>query len=54
VERVAAGGTAFDPEVVKTLVGGHQRTALDELSERERSVLSLVAEGRSNRVGANL
>jgi DNA-binding NarL/FixJ family response regulator len=49
VERVAAGGTAFDPEVVKTLVGGHQRTALDELSERERSVLSLVAEGRSNR-----
>ena len=49
VERVAAGGTAFDPEVVKTLVGGHRRTALDELSERERCVLSLVAEGRSNR-----
>jgi DNA-binding NarL/FixJ family response regulator len=49
VERVAGGGTAFDPEVVKTLVGAHQRTALDELSERERSVLSLLAEGRSNR-----
>jgi DNA-binding NarL/FixJ family response regulator len=49
VERVAGGGTAFDPEVVKTLVGGHQRTALDELSDRERNVLSLLAEGRSNR-----
>ena len=49
VERVAGGGTAFDPEVVKTLVGGHRRTALDELSDRERSVLSLLAEGRSNR-----
>ena len=48
VERVAAGGTAFDPEVVKTLVGGHRRSALDELTEREREVLSLVAEGRSN------
>jgi DNA-binding NarL/FixJ family response regulator len=49
VERVAAGGTAFDPEVVKILVGGHHRSALDELTERERSVLSLLAEGRSNR-----
>jgi len=49
VERVAAGGTAFDPEVVKTLVGGHRRSLLDDLSERERDVLSLLAEGRSNR-----
>jgi DNA-binding NarL/FixJ family response regulator len=49
VERVASGGTAFDPEVVKSLVGGHRRSALDELTDRERSVLSLVAEGRSNR-----
>jgi DNA-binding NarL/FixJ family response regulator len=49
VERVAAGGTAFDPEVVKTLVGGHRRSVLDDLSEREREVLSLIAEGRSNR-----
>jgi DNA-binding NarL/FixJ family response regulator len=49
VERVAAGGTAFDPEVVKTLVGGHRRSALDQLTDREREVLSLLAEGRSNR-----
>ena len=49
VERVAAGGTAFDPEVVKTLVGGHRRSSLDELTDRERDVLSLIAEGRSNR-----
>jgi DNA-binding NarL/FixJ family response regulator len=49
VERVAAGGTAFDSEVVKSLVSGHRRSALDELTERERTVLSLIAEGRSNR-----
>jgi DNA-binding NarL/FixJ family response regulator len=49
VERVAAGGTAFDPEVVRVLVGGHRRSALDELTDREREVLSLIAEGRSNR-----
>ena len=49
VERVARGGTAFDPEVVKMLVGGHRRSALDDLSDREREVLSLIAEGRSNR-----
>ena len=49
VERVAGGGTAFDPEVVKTLVGGHKRSVLDELTDRERTVLSLIAEGRSNR-----
>lgn len=49
VERVASGGTAFDSEVVKSLVGGRRRSALDELTDRERSVLVLVAEGRSNR-----
>ena len=49
VVRVAAGGTAFDPEVVKSLVGGHRHSVVDELNERERDVLSLVAEGRSNR-----
>ena len=55
VERVAAGGTAFDPEVVKSLVGGHRRSRLDDLTDREREVLSLIAEGRSNRaIGAAL
>src|SRR3954452_14180196 len=49
VERVAAGGTAFDSEVVKTLVGGRRRSLLDDLNEQERAVLSLIAEGRSNR-----
>jgi DNA-binding NarL/FixJ family response regulator len=49
VERVASGGTAFDPEVVKSLVGGHRRSELDDLTDRERQVLSLIAEGRSNR-----
>jgi DNA-binding NarL/FixJ family response regulator len=49
VERVAAGGTAFDPEVVNSLVGGRRRSMLDDLTEREHEVLSLIAEGRSNR-----
>ena len=49
VERVAAGGTAFDPGVVSSLVSGRRRSVLDELSDRERTVLSLIAEGRSNR-----
>jgi DNA-binding NarL/FixJ family response regulator len=49
VDRVASGGTAFDPEVVKALVGGRRRSALDEFTDRERAVLELVAEGRSNR-----
>jgi DNA-binding NarL/FixJ family response regulator len=49
VERVARGGTAFDPAVVSSLVGGRRQSKLDELTEREREVLSLIAEGRSNR-----
>ena len=49
LERVAAGGTAFDPAVVTSLVGGRRSTLLDELSDRERDVLTLLAEGRSNR-----
>jgi DNA-binding NarL/FixJ family response regulator len=49
VERVAAGGTAFDPAVVSSLVGGRGGALLDELTEREREVLGLIAEGRSNR-----
>ena len=53
VERVAAGGTAFDAEVVESLVGGRRRSVLDDLSDREREVLSLIAEGQSNRAIAN-
>jgi DNA-binding NarL/FixJ family response regulator len=49
VERVAARGTAFDPEVVKALVGGSRRSLLDDLNDREQRVLGLIAEGRSNR-----
>ena len=49
VHRVARGGTAFDPAVVSSLVGGRRRSLLDDLTERERDVLSLIAEGRSNR-----
>jgi DNA-binding NarL/FixJ family response regulator len=47
--RVAAGGTALDPEVVGQLLGaGRQRHGLAALTPREREVLSLMAEGRSN------
>jgi DNA-binding NarL/FixJ family response regulator len=49
VERVADGGTAFDPEVVSILVGGRRGALLDALADREREVLTLIAEGRSNR-----
>ena len=49
VERVADGGTALDPAVVSTLVQGRRGSLLDDLSDRERTVLSLIAEGRSNR-----
>jgi DNA-binding NarL/FixJ family response regulator len=49
VERVAGGGTAFDPRVVSSLVAGRRRSLLDDLNERERDVLALIAEGRSNR-----
>ena len=48
VRRVAAGGTAVDPQVVSHLLGGRDDDALSELSPREREVLSLMAEGRSN------
>ncbi|HWG23814.1 response regulator transcription factor [Actinospica sp.] len=49
LERVAAGGTALDPEVVSQLVGAsNSRRALDTLSPREREVLGLMGEGRSN------
>ncbi len=47
--RVASGGTALDPEVVTQLLGASRRNAgLGSLTAREREVLALMAEGRSN------
>jgi serine/threonine-protein kinase len=49
VRRVAAGGSVIDPDVVSRLVGRARRDSpLDALTEREREVLGLMAEGRSN------
>ncbi len=49
VRRVAEGGSALDPEVVATMVGRKRRgDPLEALSPREREVLELMAEGRSN------
>jgi DNA-binding NarL/FixJ family response regulator len=49
VKRVANGGTAIDPEVVSQLLGRRrEHDPLDELTPREREVLALMAEGRSN------
>jgi len=49
VQRVSEGGTALDPQVVAQLVSQHRRgSPLDRLSDREREVLGVMAEGRSN------
>ncbi|MFC5910304.1 response regulator transcription factor [Streptacidiphilus monticola] len=48
LERVAGGGTALDPEVVSQLLLRRQTGPLDQLTPREREVLGLMAEGRSN------
>jgi DNA-binding NarL/FixJ family response regulator len=49
VERVGAGGSALDPEVVSLLMGRSRADdPLEELTPREREVLGLMAEGRSN------
>jgi len=48
LRRVAAGGTALDPEVVAQLLVRHRQDPLDRLTARERQVLGLMAEGRSN------
>ena len=48
VRRVAEGGTALDPEAVSQLLGQRDDGPLDELTPREREVLELMAEGRTN------
>jgi DNA-binding NarL/FixJ family response regulator len=49
VRRIAKGGSVIDPEVVAQLVGRRRaKVPLDDLTEREREVLALMAEGRSN------
>ena len=49
VRRVASGGSVLDPDVVARLVGRkRQASPLDALTPRERQVLALIAEGRSN------
>jgi DNA-binding NarL/FixJ family response regulator len=49
VQRVADGGTAMDPEVISQILARRsRRTQLAELTPREREVLALIAEGRTN------
>ncbi|GAA2474637.1 response regulator transcription factor [Streptomyces thermolineatus] len=48
LERVAAGGTALDPEVVSELLAARKDDPVDSLTPREREVLRLMAEGRDN------
>ena len=50
VKRVGAGGSALDPSVVSQLVGRRRRDdPIEQLTPREREVLELMAEGRSNK-----
>ena len=48
VRRVADGGTVLDPEVVSTLLARRKDAPIERLTAREREVLGLMAEGRSN------
>ena len=49
VQRVAAGGSALDPQVIQRMVGRRRANSpVDELTPRDRAVMALMAEGRSN------
>ena len=48
IRRVGAGGSAFDPDVVSRLLVRRRDDGDDRLTERERAVLALMAEGRTN------
>lgn len=48
LERVAAGGSALDPDVVRLLLAARSDDGVDQLTARETEVLALMAEGRTN------
>src|SRR5262249_22740698 len=50
LERVCAGGTVLDPEVVALMMSRarHEANEISQLTDRQRDVLALMAEGRSN------
>ncbi|MGB6456795.1 MAG: response regulator transcription factor [Streptosporangiaceae bacterium] len=55
ITRVARGGTVLDPEVIQQLLGASRRAqAISALTPREREVLSLIAQGRSNMAIADM
>ncbi len=53
VRRIGKGGSVIDPAVAATLVGRRARVPLEDLTARERDVLTLMAEGRSNQAIAD-
>lgn len=48
LQRVLDGGTVLDPEVVAAVLARRRESRVDRLTEREREVLALMAEGRAN------
>jgi DNA-binding NarL/FixJ family response regulator len=48
LERIAAGGSVIDPEVVSAMLGRARQDPIDRLTPRQREVLQLMAEGRTN------